>query len=534
MSALSAWLEVFGRAHPMLVHVPIGFVLALALIEIASVRLRARSTDIRPFVSLLVVCAAAASLTTAATGYTLHLEPGYDADAVTAHLRLGIAVAIATCAAAALHLRGRPTAYRIALALSTALVVPTGHFGSALTRGDGFLTAPLRARPSVSAPTTATVSAPQPAAPETAAQPSPPPSIPTYRSEIAPIFAARCTSCHGETKKKGGLSLADPTAIAAGGADGPVLVPGQASESEMVRRLRLPLEDEDHMPPASRAQPTSDEIAKIEAWIAAGALADSGAHDTVEKTSAARTPAPNAETTALAPADPAALDALRREFVHVEALSRDSTWLDVDFAATARDTDDARALRLLAPLRENVAELSLARSRIGDATLELCARMPHLRRLDVTATAVSDRGIAALETHPALTDLVLVRTQVTDAAVAALLRMPKLARLYLWESGVSADAIARLRSERPALLVDGGDRPPSIAIETESEVHVGKPAPSGEPAPLTPVNARCPVSGQPVDAKYSIAYRGRVIGFCCPKCPTKFWADPETYASKLE
>jgi YHS domain-containing protein len=43
----------------------------------------------------------------------------------------------------------------------------------------------------------------------------------------------------------------------------------------------------------------------------------------------------------------------------------------------------------------------------------------------------------------------------------------------------------------------------------------------------------CPVSGSAVDANYRVVFRGRVIGFCCAKCPTQFWANPAQYESKL-
>ncbi|MDZ4828772.1 MAG: YHS domain-containing protein, partial [Phycisphaerae bacterium] len=51
---------------------------------------------------------------------------------------------------------------------------------------------------------------------------------------------------------------------------------------------------------------------------------------------------------------------------------------------------------------------------------------------------------------------------------------------------------------------------------------------------LKPINAVCPVSGTPVDPRYTIVYEGKVIGFCCPNCPKKFWDDPKAFAEKLK
>src|SRR5882762_8714502 len=39
----------------------------------------------------------------------------------------------------------------------------------------------------------------------------------------------------------------------------------------MLRRCQLPADDEDHMPPAEKPQPTAADVAALRAWIAAGA-----------------------------------------------------------------------------------------------------------------------------------------------------------------------------------------------------------------------------------------------------------------------
>ena len=39
----------------------------------------------------------------------------------------------------------------------------------------------------------------------------------------------------------------------------------------------------------------------------------------------------------------------------------------------------------------------------------------------------------------------------------------------------------------------------------------------------TPVNAKCPMSGKPVDNTHTVAYKGQTVGFCCGNCPAS-WA----------
>ncbi len=267
MADVSHWVGVFGRAHPLLVHLPIGFLVALGILEVLA-HWQARSLP-RPTISVLLWLTAAASIVTAGSGYALSLEPGYDTPQVLLHMRLGFGVAGGALLVAIVHMRAREgtrtggmVAYRALLAVTVLLAFPTGHVGGTITHGEGFLTGPLRegwstedrnvkaAQKHEAAPLSATVADPQPT------DPKPPTGSISFARDVAPIFESKCVACHGASKKKGGLSLADEASIVAGGRSGPAFVAGDPSQSDMLRRLRLPPDDEDHMPPAAKPQPS--------------------------------------------------------------------------------------------------------------------------------------------------------------------------------------------------------------------------------------------------------------------------------------
>ena len=42
---------------------------------------------------------------------------------------------------------------------------------------------------------------------------------------------------------------------------------GNAAESKLIESLRAPLEEDEHMPPSEKPQPTQEQIAAIAAWI---------------------------------------------------------------------------------------------------------------------------------------------------------------------------------------------------------------------------------------------------------------------------
>ncbi|HYF33775.1 MAG TPA: c-type cytochrome domain-containing protein, partial [Prosthecobacter sp.] len=93
-----------------------------------------------------------------------------------------------------------------------------------------------------------------------------------YKDVVAPILAAKCTSCHGEEKKKGKLQLHEFAAILKGGGEGATtVVPGKAGESLLLTRINLPVDDDEHMPPSDEPQVTKEELAILKWWIETGA-----------------------------------------------------------------------------------------------------------------------------------------------------------------------------------------------------------------------------------------------------------------------
>jgi hypothetical protein len=91
----------------------------------------------------------------------------------------------------------------------------------------------------------------------------------TFHDTVLPILREECFRCHGE-KQKGGLKLDSRDAAIAGGESKlPAIVPGKASASEMIARLRH-ADEEERMPP--NGDPLKPwQIAALAAWIDAGA-----------------------------------------------------------------------------------------------------------------------------------------------------------------------------------------------------------------------------------------------------------------------
>jgi hypothetical protein len=92
-----------------------------------------------------------------------------------------------------------------------------------------------------------------------------------YETSVRPLLAKHCSRCHGAEKQQASLRLDYAAGIKTGGDSGPALVPGKSADSLIVKAL-LGQDDVSKMPPEGDG-PTPDAIAKIAAWIDAGAIA---------------------------------------------------------------------------------------------------------------------------------------------------------------------------------------------------------------------------------------------------------------------
>jgi hypothetical protein len=240
-------LALLGRAHPVLLHAPLGVLPAIALLEFGSLLLR-RAPPRGSVMALAWFNAVAAALATV-SGLLLASQ-GYEGDTIGTHKVLGIVLGALSLVAAALSLLARRAPFRIALFAALVVMIPAGHLGGSLTHGADFLF------PKSSAPFEGATEGGE------------------FADTIVPILRRTCIRCHDSDKQKGELLLTTVEGIRKGGENGEVVVPGKPDESPLVLRCELPLDHDDHMPPAEKPQPTKEEIAALRDWVARGAKFD--------------------------------------------------------------------------------------------------------------------------------------------------------------------------------------------------------------------------------------------------------------------
>lgn len=109
-----------------------------------------------------------------------------------------------------------------------------------------------------------------------------------FTRDIAPVLVANCMTCHNAEKHRGDFDMSSFDKLIKGSKAGKVLIPGKPDESALV--LHIKGEEPPKMPPGNNNNLAAATIAKIEAWVKAGAILDAGADPAAMLSKIAATP----------------------------------------------------------------------------------------------------------------------------------------------------------------------------------------------------------------------------------------------------
>ena len=458
----------FGRLHPLLVHLPIGILLMGIFLHVLS---RWPRFGVTPgVVAVVLFCGALSAVASCVTGYMLSLSGEYDDDLVSWHMWMGICVAVVSLVLFLMAVRRLGGAvFGVAGGLLLVLVFVTGHLGGSLTHGSDYLSSAFDG----GGPGDSAMAVRKPIADIREAR--------VYGDVIQPMLQAHCYGCHGSARQKGKLRLDDSVWIVKGGKDGAVVRAFHPEESELIKRMLLPADDEHRMPPREKTPLKEREIALFQWWVGQGA-------DFSRKVKAFPQPGkiagylaalqgdsvgdsalvPEGTVEAAAEKD---LDALRAKKVIVLPVAAGSHWLAANFlnAVNIKDAD----LALLLPLRRQLVWLKLGGQPVGDSGMAVVGQCAALTVLHLNDTRVTDRGLVVLGSLHGLRLLNLVGTGVTAAGVVALDSLKRLESVYLYRTAVMSGDWVSLKRHFPKTVLDsGGYSVPFAARDTVNELRI--------------------------------------------------------------
>lgn len=435
-------VELIGHFHPLLVHLPIGILLLAILFELLPSWKSYRSLK-RSVITILSIGSATAILS-CITGYLLSQSGDYESDIVGWHQWMGIVLTVYSLGYVWMRSRKEYKPYRKAFAfVLLILLMVTGHLGGTLTHGEGYLTSGLNAKSNLDLSKVNLQQALY------------------YDDLVKPVLEERCYGCHGSSKQKGKLRLDAPEHILKGGKDGKVMVAGKVDESEMIYRLLLPLDDEDHMPPKEKPQLSAQEIEILKLWIAAGANFKKSVVESNQLTSLQKVfSSEGIKTVSYVPeekveaADPIVISALLKLGAVVLPIAHESNFLSANLInVTSLDS----AVELLSQLKEQLVWLKAGGQPLTDNHLAKLSSLKHITRLSLDGTQVTDAGLNNLKSLDALLYLNLNNTKVTSAGVSNLASLKQLQSLFLYGNNIKAEEIALVKKELRNTVIESGN-----------------------------------------------------------------------------
>ena len=439
-------LDIFtfsGRLHPLIVHLPIGFILLAALFDLLSYTKKYRY--LKQSVPLILLIGFIAAVLACIFGYVLSLSGDYDTETLTHHKISGITLA-AICGL--LYISSTPLLkktlgmadklFSLLLLGLIALMSYSGHQGASLTHGNDYLT--FRALMQQERKKPATVE-----------------QAILFEDVIQPILQKKCVQCHRDGKQKGELSVESLIALKKGGKSGPGVVAGKPDASELFRRITLDEDHKDFMPADGKPPLTKNEVKLIAWWIKEG-KAEAGKTISAMKNTNALKPMvalflgmggstdseqndgePDQQINPDLPLtiDTSSLANLKSKGIRVRVMLNKPVMLDVTLPPKS-GIKMAGIKGHILKLAKNIVWLNFSDNQLTDQEISFLPELKNLEKLRLDKNPITDQVSNYLISLKHLEAINLNETNITDGAILTLKKNSGIKRLYSWKTKTTA------------------------------------------------------------------------------------------------
>jgi uncharacterized membrane protein len=431
---------LIGHLHPVVVHLPIGFLALAILFELLSYFKKFEQLKIAIPITLLVGFITA--VLSCIFGYLLSIGGEYEFSKINNHKLAGITLAVASgllfisTTTVVKKIFSIPRLIFSSLCVVVLLImIYTGHQGGSLTHGSDYLSIKLIDEPIRKKPISVAEAL-------------------LFEEVVQPILIQRCGQCHREGKMKGQFSVQTLETLLKGGKTRAAVVAGSLNKSELFNRITLDPSNEKYMPADGKTPLTKAEIEIIQWWIEKGMATKGkkiaelkvspeiqskiavvlGIENSIAVSETAKT-----ENSKINPEIPAILntaliDSLRNKGINVRLMLHQPVMLDITIPPGMSASINS-IKPILQSIAKNVIWLNLSDNGLTDNDLDFLSGMTNLEKLRLEKNPITDKIVPQLSGLKHLEAVNLNETNVSEAGIEKLKQVPGIKRVYQWKEG---------------------------------------------------------------------------------------------------
>ena len=431
---------LIGHLHPVVVHLPIGFLALAILFELLSYFKKFEQLKIAIPITLLVGFITA--VLSCIFGYLLSIGGEYEFSKINNHKIAGITLAVASgllfisTTTVVKKIFSIPRLIFSSLCVVVLLImIYTGHQGGSLTHGSDYLSIKLIDEPIRKKPISVAEAL-------------------LFEEVVQPILIQRCGQCHREGKMKGQFSVQTLETLLKGGKTRAAVVAGSLNKSELFNRITLDPSNEKYMPADGKTPLTKAEIEIIQWWIEKGMATKGkkiaelkvspeiqskiavvlgiGNSIAVSETAITENSKINPEIPAIS--NTALIDSLRNKGINVRLMLHQPVMLDITIPPGMN-----ASLNTIKPILQSIAKnviwLNLSDNGLTDNDLDFLSGMTNLEKLRLEKNPITDKIVPQLSGLKHLEAVNLNETNVSEAGIEKLKQVPGIKRVYQWKEG---------------------------------------------------------------------------------------------------
>ena len=443
-----------GRFHPLLVHLPIGFLILAILIEIYcsifKIRINQSIINFTWFVAFF------SSVLTTILGLLIAETGHYIDENLFMHKIFGLSLTGITFISWFLRLSIFSNLFSSSLkTLSNVIVVVlltlTGHYGGNLTHGETYLVdyAPEQIKELV-------VNKNKNIELEID-------SVKIYNDLIQPIFNQKCVSCHNKEISRGNLNMDSYSNLLKGGSSGNPINKSDPRKSLLIKRITMPTSELKYMPPDG--EPVSfDEIKTLIWWInnfdkSNQNLASLKVEDDIKESlemlySLNFKEKQWFEKIVVEKLDESLIQNIDNTTFQIKYISDDKKFLSVKYLKKNASINDIEKLQKIS---NNITYLTAKSSNLSNDIIKSISNFKNIVKLEIQDNNIDDESIEILQSLNNLEILNIHNTKITNRAIESLKNFKNLKRAYVWGTSISKNEVDDFNKNDSKLKLIGGN-----------------------------------------------------------------------------